>query len=80
MAEGYVKDECIGFVTKYLQRFDVVYRRVWDAEEEYGDVEEDSRGQEDLTGHCTPICIAKCGNPGTMAQVSFRTPGERSLS
>jgi hypothetical protein len=49
MAEGYVKDECIGFVTKYLQRFDVVYRRVWDAEEEYGDVEEDSRGQEDHT-------------------------------
>jgi hypothetical protein len=25
---------------KYLQRFDVVHRRVWDAEEEYGDVEE----------------------------------------
>jgi hypothetical protein len=26
MAEGYVKDECIGFVTEYLQRFDVVHR------------------------------------------------------
>jgi hypothetical protein len=40
MAEGYLKDECLGFVTKYLQRFDVVHRRVWDAEEEYGDAEE----------------------------------------
>jgi hypothetical protein len=40
MAEGYVKDECIGFVTEYLQRFDATQRRVWDADEEYGDVEE----------------------------------------
>jgi hypothetical protein len=24
MAEGYLKDECIGFITKYLHRFDVV--------------------------------------------------------
>jgi hypothetical protein len=24
MAEGYVKDECIGFITKYLQRFDII--------------------------------------------------------
>jgi hypothetical protein len=40
MAEGYLKDECLGFVTEYLQRFDVVHRRVWDAEEEYGDIEE----------------------------------------
>jgi hypothetical protein len=39
MAEGYVKDECIGFVTEYLQRFDVVHRQVWDADEEYGEVE-----------------------------------------
>jgi hypothetical protein len=40
MAEGYLKDECLGFVTEYLQRFDLVHRRVWDAEEEYGDAEE----------------------------------------
>jgi hypothetical protein len=40
MAKGYLKDECLGFVTEYLQRFDVVYKRVWDAKEEYGDVEE----------------------------------------
>jgi hypothetical protein len=40
MAEGYLKDECIGFVTEYLQRFDVVKQRVWDADEEYGDAEE----------------------------------------
>jgi hypothetical protein len=44
MAEGYVKEECIGFVTEYLQRFDVVKRRVWDADEEYGDVEEAVEG------------------------------------
>jgi hypothetical protein len=44
MAEGYLKDECIGFITEYLQRFDVVQRRVWDAEEEYGDVEEMPEG------------------------------------
>jgi hypothetical protein len=26
MAEGYLKDKCIGFVTEYLQRFEVVHR------------------------------------------------------
>ncbi len=30
----------MGFVTKYLQRFDVVKRCVWDADEEEGDVGE----------------------------------------
>jgi hypothetical protein len=40
MAEGYLKDEYLGFVTEYLQRFDVVHKRVWHAEEEYGDAEE----------------------------------------
>jgi hypothetical protein len=44
MAEGYLKDECIGFITEYLQRFDVVYRRVWDTDEEYGDAEEVPEG------------------------------------
>jgi hypothetical protein len=44
MAEGYVKDECIGFITEYLQRFDVVHRRVWDDDEEYGDVKEALEG------------------------------------
>jgi hypothetical protein len=44
MARGYVKEECIGFVTEYLQRFDVVQRQVWDADEEYGDVEEALEG------------------------------------
>ena len=43
-AEGYLKDKCIGFITEYLQRFDVVQRHVWDAKEEYGDVEEVSEG------------------------------------
>jgi hypothetical protein len=44
MAEGYVKEECIGFVTEYLQRFDVLHRRVWDADKEYGDVDEALEG------------------------------------
>lgn len=43
-AKWYIKDECIGFVTKYLQRFDVVERQVWDADEEYGDTEEVPEG------------------------------------
>jgi hypothetical protein len=36
MAEGYLKDKCIGFVTKYLQRFNVLQQQMWDAEE-FGD-------------------------------------------
>jgi hypothetical protein len=40
MVEGYVKDECIGFIMEYLQRFDVVEQREWDVDEEYGDAEE----------------------------------------
>jgi hypothetical protein len=40
MAEGYVKDECLGFITEYLQRFEVVDRRVWNVDEEYEDAEE----------------------------------------
>jgi hypothetical protein len=40
VAKGYVQEECIGFVTEYLQRFDVVERQVWNADEEYGDAEE----------------------------------------
>jgi hypothetical protein len=34
MAEGFLKDECLGFVIEYLQRFDVVHRRVWDGDAE----------------------------------------------
>jgi hypothetical protein len=44
MAEGYLNDECIGFVTEYLQTFEVTERRVWDADEEYGDAEEVLQG------------------------------------
>jgi hypothetical protein len=43
-AEGYLKDECIGFVTEYLHRFDAVNRRVWDVDEEYGNAEEVLQG------------------------------------
>ena len=44
MAEGYLKDKCIGFVTEYLQTFDVTDRCVWDADEEYGDAEDVLQG------------------------------------
>jgi hypothetical protein len=40
MVEEYLKDECLGLVTEYLQKFDVVHRRVWDPKDEYGDAEE----------------------------------------
>jgi hypothetical protein len=40
MAEGYVKDECLGSITEYLRRFEIVDRRVWDADQEYEDAEE----------------------------------------
>jgi hypothetical protein len=44
MAEGYIKDECIGFVTEYLQRFDIMEYQVWDTNEEFGDAEEVPKG------------------------------------
>ncbi len=36
MAEGYIYDETIGFVTEYMQEFKHVRRRIWDAYEEEG--------------------------------------------
>jgi hypothetical protein len=44
MAEGYLKDECIGFITEYLHKFEATQRRVWDEDEEYGDAEEVLQG------------------------------------
>jgi hypothetical protein len=40
MVEGYIQDECLCFITEYLQKFDIVKRRIWDADEEKGDVGE----------------------------------------
>ncbi len=40
MAKGYIQDECLGFVTEYLQRFETIQRCIWDADEEKGDVGE----------------------------------------
>jgi hypothetical protein len=37
MAEGYLKDECIGFIIEYLQRFEATQRCMWDEDEEYND-------------------------------------------
>jgi hypothetical protein len=36
MAEGYLYDETIGFVTEYMQDFSDVRHRIWDADEEEG--------------------------------------------
>jgi hypothetical protein len=43
MAEGYILDKTIGFVTEYLQDFRHVRRKIWDVDEEegvYGEVME----------------------------------------
>ena len=37
MVEGFIKDGYVGFVTKYLQRFDIVESQVQDADEEYSE-------------------------------------------
>lgn len=44
MGDGYLKDECIGFVTEDLQAFEVTKRHIWDVDEEYGDAEEVLQG------------------------------------
>ena len=44
MAEGYLKDEYIGFVTEHLKSFEHTQRRVWDEDDEYGDAEEVLQG------------------------------------
>ena len=41
--------------TKYLQRFEVVDRRVWDADEEYGDAEEVVEGARAEPGGCSVL-------------------------
>ena len=46
MAEGYVRDECLGFIIEYFQRFEDVDHRVWDADEEYRDAKEVLEGAE----------------------------------
>ncbi len=40
MVENYIWDEWLGFITKYLQKNDIVKRGIWDADEEEGDVGE----------------------------------------
>jgi len=45
MAEGYIEDECIGFLTEYLHNFEVTKRRIWNANEKYGDIEEVLQGR-----------------------------------
>ena len=44
MAEGYLKDESIGFVMEYFQGFEHMQRHEWDKDEEYRDAEEVLQG------------------------------------
>ena len=68
MAEGYLKDECIGFVTKYLQTFDVRDRRVWDVDEEYGDAEDVLQGGG--KAYVMPIALRDVAHQYVLANVS----------
>jgi hypothetical protein len=40
MAKGYIQNKCLGFITDYLQKNNIVKRCIWDANEEEGDVGE----------------------------------------
>jgi hypothetical protein len=40
VVEGYIRNEYLGFITKYLGRFEVVQWQIWDVDEEEGDVNE----------------------------------------
>lgn len=40
MAEGYIWNECLSFIIKYLQRFEIMQQHIWDVKEENGDVGE----------------------------------------
>jgi hypothetical protein len=37
MAEWYIWDECLGFITEYLLKFEVVQQWIWDVDEKEGD-------------------------------------------
>ncbi len=56
IAKRYIKDECFGFITKYLQRFKVVYRCIWDIEEEEKNVNEVFEG----VGKCFLMTLSLC--------------------
>ena len=65
MVEGYLRDECLGFIIVYLQRFKVVDRQVWDADEEYGDSKEVVEGagakylmSPPMLPYLSPLCPA----------------------
>ena len=62
MAEGYLKDECIGFITEYLQRFEPTQRRVWDGDEEFGNAEEvlQGAGKPYLIRNCETLHTSTC--------------------
>jgi len=40
MVEGYIWDECLSFIIKYLQRFEAMQQCIWNVKEEKGDVGE----------------------------------------
>ena len=78
MAEGYVKDECLGFITEYLQRFEIVDRRVWDADEEYGDAEEVLEGAG--SGYVMSPPLRELAHQYVLTNISLLEPWQRWVS
>jgi hypothetical protein len=75
MAEGYVRDECFGFITEYLHRVEVVDRRVWDEDEEYGNAKEVVEG----TGakFLMPPSLRDLAHHYTLSNLSLMKPWHR---
>ncbi len=75
--EGYVLDETMGFVTQYLQEFQHVYRKKWDAKGEEGVVGEVLEGVVEKVvlsstlRNCIQLCVDKYRNHGTMDIISY---------
>jgi len=44
VAEGYLKDECIGLIIKYLHEFEAMQRCVWNEDKEYNNAEDILQG------------------------------------
>ena len=75
MAEGYARDECLGFITEYLHKFEVVDRRVWDANEEYEDTEEVLEGA--WTKYLMTPTLRDGAHQYALTNVSFMAPLHR---
>ena len=75
MVEGYTRDECLGFITEYLHKFEVVDRQVWDADEEYGDAEEVLEGAR--TKYLMTPTLRDLAHQYALTNVSLMAPWHR---